>query len=143
MAQPRNRTHRARKLRRDATEAETLLWNLLRRKMLNGYKFRRQHPIGPYVADLACPGARLIVEIDGGQHAEERRAADERRTRDLMARGWLARRAGEPRGRGAGDRTRGGLNALPKPHRAKARSAQLCWGERLGRGGEDAVSGCV
>ncbi len=57
--------------------------------MLNGHKFRRQHPIGPYVADLACPGARLVIEIDGGQHAEEKRAADERRTQDLMSRGWL------------------------------------------------------
>ncbi len=57
--------------------------------MLNGHKFRRQHPIGPYVADLACPGARLVIEIDGGQHAEEQRAADERRTQDLMTRGWL------------------------------------------------------
>ncbi|WP_368744849.1 endonuclease domain-containing protein [Desertibaculum subflavum] len=88
MPQLSNRTRRARKLRRDATEAETLLWNLLRRQMLNGHKFRRQHPIGPYVADLACPGARFVIEIDGGQHAEQR-VADEQRTQELMARGWV------------------------------------------------------
>jgi len=57
--------------------------------MLNGRKFRRQHPIGPCVADLACPGARLVIEIDGGQHAEETRATDEQRTQELMAREWL------------------------------------------------------
>jgi very-short-patch-repair endonuclease len=70
----------ARKLRQRQTDAETLVWQLLRNRALDGWKFRRQHPIPPYVLDFYCHDARLAVELDGGQHAdavqyEERRAA--------------------------------------------------------------------
>ncbi len=58
----------ARMLRRTSTEAEQLLWNKLRNKKLNGFKFRRQHPIAGNIADFYCHEARLIIEIDGGIH---------------------------------------------------------------------------
>jgi very-short-patch-repair endonuclease len=64
------RTKRARRLRRDATDAEAALWYRLRARSLNGYKFVRQEPIGPYTVDLICRECRLVVEVDGGQHAE-------------------------------------------------------------------------
>jgi very-short-patch-repair endonuclease len=60
---------RARTLRESATDAETLLWHHLRDRRLAGYKFRRQRPIGPFFADFACLEAKLVVELDGGQHA--------------------------------------------------------------------------
>ena len=58
------------------------MWERLRRRQLDGFKFRRQHPIGPFFADFFCPEARLIVEIDGSQHANEL-ARDNSRT-DLL-----------------------------------------------------------
>jgi very-short-patch-repair endonuclease len=59
----------ARRLRKDLTDAERKLWSLLRNRKLGGWKFRRQVPVGPYVADFLCIEARLIIEADGGQHA--------------------------------------------------------------------------
>ena len=59
---------RARTLRHNMTEAERRLWQILRSHQMTGYKFRRQVPIGRYIADFVCHEARLIVEIDGGQH---------------------------------------------------------------------------
>ena len=64
-----SKTDRARKLRRDSTRAELLLWNRLRSRQLGGFKFVRQAPIGRYVADFVCRERRMIVELDGGQHA--------------------------------------------------------------------------
>ena len=61
---------RARSLRRQASEAERVLWMHLRGRRLDGSKFRRQVPIGPYIADFLCLEAKLIVEADGGQHAD-------------------------------------------------------------------------
>ena len=61
-------TFRARQLRRAATPAEQVLWEKLRARRLGGYKFRRQHPVGPYVLDFYCEQAALAVEADGGQH---------------------------------------------------------------------------
>ncbi|MFS8800867.1 DUF559 domain-containing protein, partial [Synechococcus sp. R60.2] len=61
---------RARQLRREATAAESLLWELLRDRRLLGRKFRRQHPIGQFIADFFCDDARLIIEIDGAVHRE-------------------------------------------------------------------------
>jgi very-short-patch-repair endonuclease len=78
---------RARYLRRNMTEAERLLWKMLRRKQFDGFRFRRQHPIGPYIADFFCPAAKLIVELDGGQHAEE-----EHVLRDRVRTSWLRSR---------------------------------------------------
>ena len=59
---------RARTLRQNLTEAERRVWQILRSRQMKGYKFRRQVPIGCYIADFVCHEARLIVEIDGGQH---------------------------------------------------------------------------
>jgi very-short-patch-repair endonuclease len=78
---------RARRLRKEATEAEIRLWSRLRKKQLDGFRFRRQQPIGPYVVDFYCPEARLIIELDGGQHAE-REAEDAARTAWLEAQGY-------------------------------------------------------
>ena len=61
---------RARALRSNSTDAEALLWNRLRNRQLLDFKFRRQRAIGPYIADFACIEIGLIVEVDGGQHAE-------------------------------------------------------------------------
>ncbi len=79
----------ARQLRRNMTDDERRLWSVLRRKNLSGFRFRRQQPIGRYIADFFCPAAKLIVELDGGQHAEEiNMRRDEERARWLEARGY-------------------------------------------------------
>jgi len=59
---------RARALRRQMTEAEQRLWRMLRMRQINGCRFRRRVPFGPYIADFVCHEARLIIEVDGGQH---------------------------------------------------------------------------
>lgn len=58
----------ARKLRQDATDPEALLWACLRNRRMNKRKFRRQHPLGPYVLDFYCADLKLAIELDGGQH---------------------------------------------------------------------------
>ena len=63
---------RARELRRSPTHIERLLWNRLRFWQIDGFKFRRQQPLGNYIADFVCFERRLIVEIDGGQHAAKK-----------------------------------------------------------------------
>jgi very-short-patch-repair endonuclease len=79
----------ARTLRRKQTEEERKLWTRLRDRRLNAFKFRRQAPCGPFVADFLCEAARLIVEVDGSQHAEdENMRADEGRTRMLNPLGY-------------------------------------------------------
>ncbi len=77
----------ARDLRRGQTEAERKLWARLRDRRLTGAKFRRQHPVGPFIADFCCPERELVVELDGGQHAT-RVEADRERTAYLMERGY-------------------------------------------------------
>ena len=64
-------TQFARTLRHNQTATERELWHLLRGRELAGHKFRRQVPLGPYIADFVCLSARLIVELDGGQHGEQ------------------------------------------------------------------------
>lgn len=76
---------RARQLRSNPTEAEKRIWHYLRDKQVGGFRFRRQQPIGPYIVDFFCPQAKLIVEIDGGQHSPER---DDKRSRWLEGRGY-------------------------------------------------------
>ncbi|PZQ15904.1 MAG: DNA methyltransferase [Ancylobacter novellus] len=76
----------ARKLRQEPTEAECAMWRLLRDRRLLGLKFRRQTPLGPYVVDFACVSARLVVELDGGQHAGS--MSDETRDARLRNLGW-------------------------------------------------------
>ena len=83
----RESTARARGLRRKSTDAETLLWNLLRNRQLNGHKFRRQVPIGAYIVDFLCFERMLIVELDGGQH-QGLAGYDYERTKFLESRGF-------------------------------------------------------
>ena len=80
-------TERARALRSNATPDERKMWRLLSRFRP---KFTSQLPIGPYIADLACREARLVVEIDGGQHAESER--DKRRDEYMQSEGWTVLR---------------------------------------------------
>jgi len=82
-----NLTGIARKLRREQTDAEQLLWSTLRSRQISGLKFRRQFPLPPYVADFCSEKARLIVELDGGQHAETI-DDDEIRTEFFQRRGY-------------------------------------------------------
>jgi very-short-patch-repair endonuclease len=77
----------ARILRRDRTEAEARLWRYLRNRQMEGAKFRFQSPVGPYVADFLCVEARLIVELDGGQHGIQAEK-DAARTKVLEAAGY-------------------------------------------------------
>jgi len=79
-------TARARALRVDLTNAERKLWYALRDRRFAGYKFRRQVPVGPYIADFLCYEARLVIEVDGGQHAES--ARDTRRDRWFAQNGF-------------------------------------------------------
>ena len=81
----RQKTKFARHLRRVMTHAEISLWHHLRNRVLMGYKFRRQHPMGPYIVDFACLEKKLVVELDGSQHCEARDAA---RTRNIEAMGY-------------------------------------------------------
>ena len=80
---------RARGLRQSCPDAERALWQRLRNRQLNGYKFRRQHPIGGFYADFACVEASLVVELDGGQHlTPEGLEQDRRRTAKLDEAGF-------------------------------------------------------
>jgi very-short-patch-repair endonuclease len=67
------------------TQGEWNLWGRLRNRQLDGFKFRRQHPIGPLIVDFACPATRLVVELDGPDHDPQQ---DARRDRLLSERGW-------------------------------------------------------
>jgi very-short-patch-repair endonuclease len=86
-----SRVSTARRLRRDQTDAERALWFRLRDRRLAGLKFRRQRPIASYVADFCCESARLIVELDGGQHATSQEE-DAKRTAALEAQDYLVLR---------------------------------------------------
>ena len=80
---------RARGLRRDQTDAEALLWSRLRAGSLDGAKFRRQFPIGNFIADFCCRKQGLVIELDGSQHMEpRRRISDEKRSQLMAARGY-------------------------------------------------------
>src|SRR5260370_27715772 len=81
----KQRSHRARELRNNATDTERALWQMLRDRQL-GWRFRRQFVIAPYIVDFACPEARLVIEADGGQHAEA--GADAQRDAALREKGW-------------------------------------------------------
>ena len=81
------KTPLARRLRRDETQAEALLWRRIRARALLGRKFRRQHSIGPYVVDFVCIEARLVIELDGGQHNRGAEGASQR-TAFLERRGF-------------------------------------------------------
>ena len=74
---PGNPPARRQALRRNATIAERALWRLLRSRQLEGYKFRRQHAVGPYILDFYCAPGRLAVEVDGSQHYTSTGLADD------------------------------------------------------------------
>src|SRR4029077_7538940 len=77
----------ARELRHEQTNAERVMWNVLRNRQVLNLKFRRQHPIGNYIADFCCIEKRLIIELDGSQHSK-RVAQDEERTKWLNEQGF-------------------------------------------------------
>jgi very-short-patch-repair endonuclease len=83
----RSDTHRARRLRNEMTVAEVRLWMRLQRHQIDGHRFRRQVPIGPYVLDFLCVKSRLVIEVDGGQHSTAGEK-DDRRTAWLEERGF-------------------------------------------------------
>src|SRR2546421_11964999 len=83
-------TERARELRNNMSGTERRVWYRLRGRRLAGFKFRRQLPIGPYFVDFVCLSARLVVEIDGGEHHEIE--SDQRKTAYLESQGFNVRR---------------------------------------------------
>lgn len=83
-------TKNARRLRTNMTDAEKKLWYRLRNKQFYGFRFRRQHPIGPYIVDFVCLKTKLIIELDGGQHAGN--AKDGTRTSYLQSQGFTVLR---------------------------------------------------
>ena len=79
----------ARQLRKDSTQSEARLWEQLRNRLLENTKFRRQAPVGPYIADFLCAEKKLIVEIDGATHSTDTEVAyDHRRTTFLSENGF-------------------------------------------------------
>ena len=78
---------RARQLRNESTDAERRLWYFLRRQQLAGYKFRRQYPLAGYIVDFVCLPARLVIELDGGQHLDALEY-DQQRTAALRHEGY-------------------------------------------------------
>ena len=82
-----------RHLRKTMSKAEAVLWTHLRGRAINGLRFRRQHPIGPFIADFACVKVHLVIEIGGDSHtSDEAQAYDRRRTLFLAKQGWRERR---------------------------------------------------
>ena len=70
-------------------QAEVILWSFLRKRRQQGLRFRRQHPLGPYITDFACIAARMVIEVDGASHwTDEGRHHDRQRTAYLEAQGW-------------------------------------------------------
>lgn len=87
------RRDRARRLRREQTEAEARLWEVLRGDRMDGWKWRRQAVVGPFIVDFLCLEAAVVVELDGGVHAE-RTVYDDRRDAYLRGKGLLVLRFG-------------------------------------------------
>jgi very-short-patch-repair endonuclease len=80
---------RAKEMRQTMSNAEVILWSRLRRKQVHGVTFRRQHPIGPFIADFACWEARLVIEVDGPSHvSDDAQVKDKSRTEFLNQAGW-------------------------------------------------------
>ncbi len=88
---PSNLTRTAKKLRRNATQVETILWNQLRAKQIKGVKFRRQQPIDEFIVDFVSFEKKLIIELDGGQHAQAREE-DHERDKRLSGKGYTVLR---------------------------------------------------
>ena len=115
------KVERARSLRRDSSLPEKICWELIRAHRMEGIKFRRQHPIGPYFADFVCASRMLAIEIDGRQH-DDRIEIDARRTAVMEKLGWRVLRisASEVLGNseGVGSAIEQALRACvtPSPH---------------------------
>jgi len=77
-------SRKARQLRKDPTLVERILWRILRKKNVDGHRFRRQHPLGTFIVDFVCLDKKLVIEVDGGQHMTDQKR-DEKRT------SWLAK----------------------------------------------------
>ncbi len=103
---PPRMTQRSRSLRRGSTYPERILWSVLRNKQLKGLQFRRQHAVGRYVVDFYCPGAKLVVEVDGESHTG-RAQQDAKRSAYLEGRGLTVLRL-------ANDDVMGDLEAVAK-----------------------------
>src|ERR1043166_1897862 len=82
---------RAQKLRNNPTDAERILWHHLRLRQFSGYKFRRQRPMGPYIVDFICLEKRVVIEVDGGQHSNQK-VYEKRRTAWLQSEGLMVLR---------------------------------------------------
>ncbi len=81
--------NRARQLRKNQSPVEGIFWSQIRNRKVDGWKFRRQVPIGPYFADFVCPDLNLVVELDGGQHGKNlAQIYDAKRTRFIENRGY-------------------------------------------------------
>jgi very-short-patch-repair endonuclease len=80
-----------RALRNNMSDAEQALWNVLRDRQVSDLKFRRQHPFGDYILDFVCLENKLVIEVDGGQHAQQA-GYDENRTQELQAAGFCVLR---------------------------------------------------
>jgi very-short-patch-repair endonuclease len=130
-----DKLERARQLRREMTPQERLLWAHLRDRRLGGAKFRKQMWLAGYIADFACPEARLVVEADGSQHADEA-GYDTARERAFAREGWRTLRFWNNE---ITENLEGVLtviaNALPSPSHPAARSA--CPFPLQGEGGEN------
>ncbi|WP_370235049.1 MULTISPECIES: endonuclease domain-containing protein [Henriciella] len=88
------KTRQARHLRKNLTSAEHKLWARIRRRQIGGFRFRRQHPIGPFIVDFASIEAKLVIEVDGATHSTEaERTSEKQRSVWLHEQGWLVLRA--------------------------------------------------
>ncbi len=83
----RTSIQKARALRSNLTDAEQLLWRHIRLRQINGHKFRRQRPIGPYIVDFVCLEKQVVIEVDGGQHSDNK-AYDATRDHWLKSQGY-------------------------------------------------------
>ena len=93
LARTAGQIDKARELRQTPTETERAAWHLLRGLRSRGFKFRRQHPVGPYIADFCCTELRLIVELDGSVHGQPSQArSDARRDAHLKSMGYTVLR---------------------------------------------------
>ena len=95
MTRSTKRINLARSLRKRDVPAEALLWKALRNRVLASFKFRRQHPIGPYVVDFACVASKVVVELDGESHLVKR-TTDAVRAKFLETEGWQVLRFWNP-----------------------------------------------
>jgi very-short-patch-repair endonuclease len=133
---------RARSLRRDSTDAEQIIWNALRAHRLNEAAFRRQTPIGPYVADFVCHASGLVIELDGGQHFEsEQMKRDVRRDTFLASKGFRVLRFNNhdvmANREGVLETIAAALASTPSPSlpRKRGRESRPALGLRRARGG--------